>query len=91
MAQQPLYIPFLLGIGVRELSVAPHRIGPLHAFIRSLDLGIARREAKALLDEATVAGVERRLWLKETFRDPDPAVRTRKNEETQEFTKASER
>ena len=64
MAQQPHYIPFLLGIGVRDLSVAPHRVGELHRLIQSIDVVSAERQAKGLLSESTVAGVER--WLKIT-------------------------
>ena len=56
MAQQTHYIPFLIGVGIRDLSVSPHQVGELHKFIQSTDIVVAERQAKGLLSEATIAG-----------------------------------
>ena len=61
MAQQPTYLPFLLGIGIRELSVAPHRVARLRETMHSLSIEDARSEAHQLLQESTLAGIEDRL------------------------------
>ena len=39
MAGEPLAALALIGIGLRSLSMAPGRIGPVKAMIRSVDLG----------------------------------------------------
>ncbi|MDG2383902.1 MAG: phosphoenolpyruvate--protein phosphotransferase [Pirellulaceae bacterium] len=71
MAQQTHYIPFLLGVGIRDLSVSPHRVGELHKFIQSTDIVVAERQAKRLLSEATIAGVEQWLELTADFSSTD--------------------
>lgn len=71
MAQQIEYIPFLLGIGVRDLSVAPHRIHSLREFIGSITIDGAQQEAEAMLNEATRAGVEEQLESAASTRGTD--------------------
>jgi phosphotransferase system enzyme I (PtsP) len=61
MAHQKEYIPFLLGAGVRSLSVDPHYLADIHDFIQSVDIASARREAEVLLGEASIAGVTEKL------------------------------
>ncbi len=61
MAQQTCYIPFLLGVGLRDFSVAPHCMAELQEFIQSVTLDRAHREAEALLGESTIAGIQSRL------------------------------
>jgi phosphotransferase system enzyme I (PtsP) len=61
MACQKQYIPFLLGVGVRSLSIDPHYLVDIQDFVQSLSIASARREADLLLGEASIAGVTERL------------------------------
>jgi len=61
MAHQKQYIPFLLGVGVRSLSVDPHYLADLHDFIQTLSVPSMQREAEALLAESSIEGVTERL------------------------------
>ncbi|WP_337175961.1 phosphoenolpyruvate--protein phosphotransferase [Paludisphaera sp.] len=65
MGGELLYTTFLLGLGVRELSMAPHQIPEVRRVIRGVDVGLARAvAAEALtLDTAgeVVALLERAL------------------------------
>ncbi len=58
MAQQEQYVPFLIGIGVRSLSVDPQYIPALRRLIGEIDLPQASRLAADLLEETTLAGIE---------------------------------
>jgi len=53
-AAEPIAIPVLLGLGVRELSVAPHSVPSVKARVRELDLSacVALAEAALELDDA---------------------------------------
>jgi phosphotransferase system enzyme I (PtsP) len=69
MAHEERYIPFLLGIGARTLSVDP-RYGPrMQQFIEKLNLEAVQQHGKRMLDHGTIAAVEREL---ETFFDSLP-------------------
>jgi phosphotransferase system enzyme I (PtsP) len=59
MANNPLYIPFFLGIGIGELSVDPVYFGKAHECIARTDTASAVRFAQALLAEDEIAGIER--------------------------------
>lgn len=61
MAHQKQYIPFLLGVGVRSLSVDPHYLAVLQDFIRALTVPSVQREAEAMLSECSIEGVTERL------------------------------
>ena len=61
MAHQKQYIPFLLGVGVRSLSVDPHYLAVLQDFIRALSVPSVQREAEAMLSECSIEGVTERL------------------------------
>ncbi len=50
MAGRPLEAMALIGIGYRDLSVAPPAVGPLKAMIRSLDCQALRRYVESLYD-----------------------------------------
>ena len=52
VAHQKEYIPFLLGVGVRILSVDPQCIVDLQQFIQSLSIPAAEHEAETLLARA---------------------------------------
>ena len=56
MGHEGKYIPFLLGIGVRTLSVGPQFLPDVHDCISGLTLRDAERHAEALLAEDTLAG-----------------------------------
>jgi phosphotransferase system enzyme I (PtsP) len=54
-------MPFLLGIGIRVLSVSPHQLPDLQRRIGSLSLANAVAYAARLLAESTLAGVQAAL------------------------------
>jgi phosphotransferase system enzyme I (PtsP) len=56
MGHETEYIPFLLGIGVRTLSVGPQFLPAVHDCIAGLTLADAERHAGILLAEDTLAG-----------------------------------
>ena len=49
MGGRPLDALALLGLGIRNLSITPASVGPIKAMVRSLDLGQAQKEIKAIL------------------------------------------
>ncbi len=57
MAGDPRYSALLLGLGLRELSMAPRSIPRVKQRIRSLDMVAATRRARAILDQADVERV----------------------------------
>jgi phosphoenolpyruvate-protein phosphotransferase (PTS system enzyme I) len=57
MAGDPRYSALLLGLGLRELSMAPRSIPRVKQRIRSLDMVAATRRARAILDQADVGRV----------------------------------
>jgi len=61
MAHDPRYVPFLLGIGIRRLSLDPHFLPLVQKVISSLTMQKARTYAETLLDEPTISGVEEHL------------------------------
>jgi phosphoenolpyruvate-protein phosphotransferase (PTS system enzyme I) len=52
IAGDPRYAALLLGLGLRELSMAPQSIPPVKQRIRSLDMVAATRRARAIMDQA---------------------------------------
>ena len=66
MAGEPLAALALIGVGIRTLSMAPGRVGPVKAMIRTLDLGAL----EPLLDELdTLPSRSLRGKLKDFARD----------------------
>ena len=61
MAHEIKYIPFLLGIGVRALSVDPQFLPRIQAFIRELSIEKAKEQADELLAQPTIRGVNHAL------------------------------
>ena len=59
LAHEKEYIPFLLGIGVRILSVYPKFLPSVQNIISSLTISEAEAYAQRLLSEATIQGVYR--------------------------------
>ena len=59
LAHEKDYIPFLLGIGVRILSVYPKFLPSVQNIISSLKISEAGAYAQRLLSEATIRGVHR--------------------------------
>jgi phosphotransferase system enzyme I (PtsI) len=51
MAGDPRFTPLLLGLGIRELSMAPSNIGRVKQRIRGLDMMAATRRARAIMDQ----------------------------------------
>jgi phosphotransferase system, enzyme I, PtsP len=58
MAHDPRYIRFLIGIGVRRFSLAPHYLPEVQQAIGKLTVSDAESHAKDLLAECTIRGVE---------------------------------
>ncbi len=58
MAGDPAYTELLLGLGLRELSVAPGEILEVKGRIRATDLTAARELARAALDLASTGEIE---------------------------------
>jgi phosphotransferase system enzyme I (PtsI) len=52
IAGDPRFAPLLVGLGVRELSMAPQSIPRVKQRIRALDTGPATRRALAIMDQA---------------------------------------
>ncbi len=52
IAGDPRYAALLLGLGLRELSMAPRNIPRVKQRIRSLDMVAATRRARAIMDQA---------------------------------------
>lgn len=74
MAHQAEYIPFLIGIGVRTLSVEPLYLPRVRALVASVDLQEAEAEAEAMIACTTLADVEEvmgeRLWVRREVAEP---------------------
>ncbi len=52
IAGDPRYAALLLGLGLRELSMAPHQIPQVKERIRALDMVAATRRARAIMDQS---------------------------------------
>lgn len=57
MAHEPDYIPFLLGIGVRTLSVDPQFIPDIQSAIQGMDMGEVEKFASELMELRTLKSV----------------------------------
>ncbi len=51
MAGDPRYTALLLGLGIRDLSMAPAKIGRVKQRVRALDIVAASRRARAIMDQ----------------------------------------
>src|SRR5579883_1003398 len=51
MAGDPRFTALLLGLGIRDLSMAPSKIGRVKQRIRALDMMAAMRRARAIMDQ----------------------------------------
>ncbi len=51
MAGDPRFTALLLGLGIRDLSMAPGKIGRVKQRVRALDLVAATRRARAIMDQ----------------------------------------
>ena len=51
MAGDPRYTALLLGLGIRDLSMAPGKIGRVKQRVRALDIVAATRRARAIMDQ----------------------------------------
>lgn len=69
MAHEIEYISFLLGIGVRKISVDPQFLPRLQEKIASLNLSDAEEHAKKVLLEATLKGTWKALHSQNSLRD----------------------
>ena len=57
IAGDPRYAALLLGLGLRELSMAPQSIPRVKQRIRALDMVAATRRARAIMDQADSARI----------------------------------
>jgi phosphoenolpyruvate-protein phosphotransferase (PTS system enzyme I) len=51
MAGDPRFTALLLGLGIRDLSMAPSNIGRVKQRVRALDIAAATRRARAIMDQ----------------------------------------
>jgi phosphotransferase system enzyme I (PtsI) len=51
VAGDPRYTALLLGLGIRDLSMAPSNIGRVKSRVRTLDMVAAMRRARAIMDQ----------------------------------------
>jgi phosphotransferase system enzyme I (PtsI) len=51
MAGDPRFTALLLGLGIRDLSMAPGNIGRVKQRVRGLDMVAATRRARAIMDQ----------------------------------------
>jgi phosphotransferase system enzyme I (PtsP) len=58
MVHEPKYIPYLLGIGIREFSLDVRRLPKIQDHIRNIDLAVAVERTKNILRRKTVCDVE---------------------------------
>jgi phosphotransferase system enzyme I (PtsP) len=63
MAHERDFLPFLLGIGIRSLSVDPQFLPEIQQSIAALSVEQCRLHAEAVLAERTVMGIARRMHL----------------------------
>jgi len=61
MASQPLMVFALIGLGLRQLSVAPRSVPLVKKIVRSISVEAAEVAARAALDEPTAAAVAKEL------------------------------
>ena len=62
MAHDETMIPFLLGIGIRRLSLDPQFMPAVHRRIADLSIDACRKHAEALIDAGSIAAVRKLLW-----------------------------
>jgi phosphoenolpyruvate-protein phosphotransferase (PTS system enzyme I) len=70
MAGDPRYTALLLGLGIRDLSMAPGNISRVKRRIRHLDLLAAQRRARAIMDQMDEARIASLLDDFNTLADP---------------------
>jgi phosphoenolpyruvate-protein phosphotransferase/dihydroxyacetone kinase phosphotransfer subunit len=75
-AADPIAIPVLLGLGVRELSVSPHSVAIVKARVRVLDLARCTSLADAALEADDAAGVRQLVSSADSSDDSAPHDRT---------------
>jgi phosphotransferase system enzyme I (PtsP) len=63
MAHQEQYLPFLLGIGVRVLSMDPGYLPRIQDSLAAIDIGQARASAEEMLSQSKLAGLAQALNL----------------------------
>lgn len=72
MAAEPTLAGFLLGLGLRELSVRPQGLVPLREMIRSIDVGKMERVIADLGNAADAEDVLRRLGAAQGIHNQQP-------------------
>jgi len=75
-AADPIAIPVLLGLGVRELSVSPHSVAIVKARVRVLDLARCTSLAEAALEADDAAAVRQLVSSADWSEDSAPHDRT---------------
>jgi phosphotransferase system enzyme I (PtsI) len=61
MGGEPLYVPLLLGLGLRQLSVPPHQLPEIKRVIRGINMPQARTIAAEALDQRTAEATAKTL------------------------------
>ncbi len=70
MASEPLYIPFLIGLGYRSLSVSPPMLPEVKRIVRSIQVHEVRRLAQSCLDmtDGQEISAQLRQWAQDHVR-----------------------
>jgi phosphotransferase system enzyme I (PtsP) len=63
LAHEPVFLPFLLGIGMHTLSVDPQFLPRIQQRIETMEISQCREHARRVLRETTVEGVARALGM----------------------------
>ncbi|MBF0226723.1 MAG: phosphoenolpyruvate--protein phosphotransferase [Desulfobacterales bacterium] len=61
MAHQLEYIPFLLGVGIRKLSIDPQFLPIVQKFIMDININDAQEKASKIIRESTTNGIKKLL------------------------------
>ncbi|MFP4139424.1 MAG: phosphoenolpyruvate--protein phosphotransferase [Phycisphaerae bacterium] len=63
LAHEPIFLPFLLGVGMHTLSVDPQFLPRIQQRIETMEISQCCRHARAVLKETTVEGVAKALGM----------------------------
>lgn len=74
MATDEKMVPFLLGIGVRKLSVSPQNIPIVQQTIEKLDIRQCQRMAERVLDLDRLENIAKEMGIEYKKRQPEPEM-----------------
>lgn len=69
MAHEEAFIPYLVGIGVRQISADPQFLPAVQKIVTGMNMSDAEAYAEALLSQSTLKGMET-VMAREQWRGP---------------------